>query len=41
MLRPKKTAEIILKYHPAVQLELQDGLRKSVTGCGKEIRSRN
>jgi len=32
MLRPKKTAEIILKYHPAVQLELQDGLRKSVTG---------
>jgi len=28
MLRPKKTAEIILKYHPAVQLELQDGLRE-------------
>jgi len=25
MLRPKKTAEIILKHHPAVQLELQDG----------------
>lgn len=28
MLRPKETAEIILKYHPAVQLELQDGLRE-------------
>ena len=28
MLRPKETAEIILKYHPAVQLELQDELRE-------------
>lgn len=28
MLRPKETAEIILKYHPAVQLQLQDGLRE-------------
>ena len=28
MVRPKETAEIILKYHPAVQLELQDGLRE-------------
>lgn len=28
MLRPKETAEIILKYHPAVKLELQDGLRE-------------
>ena len=28
MLRPKETASIILKYHPAVQLELQDGLRE-------------
>jgi probable phosphoglycerate mutase len=28
MLRPKETAEIILKYHPSVQLELQDGLRE-------------
>jgi probable phosphoglycerate mutase len=28
MLRPKETAEIILQYHPHVQLELQDGLRE-------------
>ncbi len=28
MLRPKETAEIILKYHPSVQLELLDGLRE-------------
>ena len=28
MLRPKETAQIILKYHPAVTLELQDGLRE-------------
>ena len=28
MLRPKETAEIILQYHPSVQLELQDGLRE-------------
>jgi len=28
MLRPKETAEIILKYHPSVQLELQAGLRE-------------
>ena len=28
MLRPKETAEIILKYHPNVQLELLDGLRE-------------
>ena len=28
MLRPKETAEIILQYHPAVQLQLQDGLRE-------------
>lgn len=28
MLRPKETAEIILKYHPDVKLELQDGLRE-------------
>jgi probable phosphoglycerate mutase len=28
MLRPKETAEIILKYHPEVQLELQDELRE-------------
>jgi probable phosphoglycerate mutase len=28
MLRPKETAEIILKQHPSVKLELQDGLRE-------------
>jgi len=28
MLRPKETAEIILRYHPGVQLELLDGLRE-------------
>ncbi|MBD6618306.1 histidine phosphatase family protein [Komarekiella sp. 'clone 1'] len=28
MLRPKETAEIILKHHPSVGLELQDGLRE-------------
>jgi len=28
MLRPKETAEIILKQHPSVELELQDGLRE-------------
>ncbi len=28
MLRPKETAEIILKYHPSIHLELQDGLRE-------------
>lgn len=28
MLRPKETAEIILKYHPSVQLQLQDGLKE-------------
>lgn len=28
MLRPKETAEIILKHHPNVKLELQDGLRE-------------
>ncbi|MDZ8086905.1 MAG: histidine phosphatase family protein [Nostoc sp. DedQUE12b] len=28
MLRPKETAEIILKQHPNVKLELQDGLRE-------------
>ncbi|MEH2083187.1 MAG: histidine phosphatase family protein [Nostoc sp.] len=28
MLRPKETAEIILKQHPNVNLELQDGLRE-------------
>lgn len=28
MLRPKETAEIILKYHSNVQLELLDGLRE-------------
>ncbi|NDJ23320.1 histidine phosphatase family protein [Nostoc sp. B(2019)] len=28
MLRPKETAEIILKHHPSVELELQDGLRE-------------
>lgn len=28
LLRPKETAEIILKYHPAIKLELQDGLRE-------------
>lgn len=28
MVRPKETAEIILKYHPAVQLQLDDGLRE-------------
>ncbi|WP_193198771.1 histidine phosphatase family protein [Nostoc sp. MG11] len=28
MLRPKETAEIILKHHPNVELELQDGLRE-------------
>jgi phosphoserine phosphatase len=28
MLRPKETAEIILKHHPQVKLELQDGLRE-------------
>lgn len=28
MLRPKETAEIILKYHPDVQLELEDNLRE-------------
>lgn len=28
MLRPKETAEIILQYHPAIQLELLDGLRE-------------
>lgn len=28
MLRPKETAEIILQHHPAIQLELLDGLRE-------------
>ncbi len=28
MLRPKETAEIILRYHPGVPLELLDGLRE-------------
>lgn len=28
MMRPKETAEIILKYHPSIQLELLDGLRE-------------
>ncbi len=28
MLRPKKTAEVILQYHPDVQLELEDNLRE-------------
>jgi probable phosphoglycerate mutase len=28
MARPKETAEIILKHHPGVKLELQDGLRE-------------
>ncbi|WP_341529067.1 histidine phosphatase family protein [Nostoc sp. UHCC 0302] len=28
MLRPKETAEIILKQHPSVELELQNGLRE-------------
>ncbi len=28
MLRPKETAEIILKHHPSVELELQNGLRE-------------
>jgi len=28
MLRPKETAEIILKYHPSIHLELKDGLRE-------------
>ncbi|NJK73968.1 MAG: histidine phosphatase family protein [Microcoleus sp. SU_5_6] len=28
MLRPKETAEIILKYHEGLQLELRDGLRE-------------
>lgn len=28
MLRPKETAEIILKYHPQVELKLDDGLRE-------------
>jgi probable phosphoglycerate mutase len=28
MLRPKETAEIILKQHPSVKLELQNGLRE-------------
>lgn len=28
MLRPKETAEIILKHHPHVKLELEDGLRE-------------
>lgn len=28
MLRPKETAEIILKYHAGLQLELRDGLRE-------------
>mgnify|MGYP002777057328 CR=1 FL=1 len=28
MLRPKETAEIILQYHPDVQLELEDNLRE-------------
>lgn len=28
MLRPKETAEIMLEYHPNVQLELLDGLRE-------------
>ncbi len=28
MLRPKETAEIILKHHPHIKLELQDGLRE-------------
>ncbi len=28
MLRPKETAEIILKQHPSVQLELRSGLRE-------------
>ncbi|MBC1222519.1 histidine phosphatase family protein [Nostoc sp. UCD121] len=28
MLRPKETAEIILKQHPNVKLDLQDGLRE-------------
>ena len=28
MQRPKETAEIILRHHPSVKLELQDGLRE-------------
>jgi phosphoserine phosphatase len=28
MLRPKETAEIILQYHPQIQLELRDDLRE-------------
>ncbi|WP_017654094.1 histidine phosphatase family protein [Fortiea contorta] len=28
MLRPRETAEIILKHHPTVSLELRDGLRE-------------
>jgi Fructose-2,6-bisphosphatase len=28
MLRPKETAEVILQYHPDVQLELEDNLRE-------------
>ncbi|MBC1241291.1 MULTISPECIES: histidine phosphatase family protein [Nostoc] len=28
MLRPKETAEIILKHHPSVKLDLQSGLRE-------------
>lgn len=28
MLRPKETAEVILRYHTGVNLELQDGLRE-------------
>ncbi|MBW4614139.1 MAG: histidine phosphatase family protein [Desmonostoc vinosum HA7617-LM4] len=28
MLRPKETAQIILRHHPSVKLELQDGLRE-------------
>ncbi|MBE9003551.1 histidine phosphatase family protein [Fortiea sp. LEGE XX443] len=28
MLRPKETAEIILRQHPSINLELQDGLRE-------------
>ncbi|MBH8573450.1 histidine phosphatase family protein [Nostocaceae cyanobacterium CENA369] len=28
MLRPKETAEIILRHHPDIKLELQDGLRE-------------
>lgn len=28
MVRPKETAQIILQYHPNIQLELRDGLRE-------------